>query len=308
MFDVLIIGTGPAGYTAALYTARYKLDTIQIGEVPGGIMSEAPKVCNFPSYTNISGMELANKMEEQVKDLGVKIVLDRVEQIEGEDLNFIVKTTRDEYKAKKIILATGQERRKLGLDREDQFQGRGVSYCATCDAAFYDEETVGVVGGGDAALASSLLLAEHAQKVYILYRRDEFFRPEPIRVDKVKANEKIEPIFNVNVQELIGNETLKAVKLDNGEELKLDGLFIEIGSIPNSQIARDIGMDVTEQGYIITDEKRRTNIPGIYAAGDVITSPLKQVITAAGQGAEAANTVYERLQEQEVSENDRFSS
>ncbi|MEF8873792.1 MAG: FAD-dependent oxidoreductase [Candidatus Thermoplasmatota archaeon] len=300
MYDILIIGTGPAGYTSAIYSGRYNLDTIQIGEMPGGLISEAPKVCNYPGFDSISGMELGNRMEEQVKDLGVEVVYDKVTKIEGEDLDFKVETNRGEYEAKKIIIATGQERRRLGLERENEFKGKGVSYCATCDAAFYDDKIVGVVGGGDAALASALLLSDHAEKVYILYRQDEFFRPEPIRVKEVDQKENIEPIFEVNVESLIGEDKLEGVKLDNSEEMQMDGLFIEIGSVPNSDLAEDLGIELTEGGYIKTDEGRRTNVPGVYAAGDVIDSPLKQAITAAGQAAEAASTAYEKLKEQEV--------
>ncbi len=300
MYDVLIVGTGPAGYTAALYTGRYKLDTVMIGEMPGGLISEAPDVCNFPSVKSISGMELANKMEEQVKDIGVEVIYDKVEDIKGSDLDFTVSASRDDYKAKKVILATGQERRRLGLDREDKLTGKGVSYCATCDAAFYEDKTVGVVGGGDAALASALLLVEYADKVYILYRKDSFFRPEPIRIEEVEQNENVDPIFNVNVDKLIGEEKLSGVKLDNGETLELDGLFIEIGSIPNNELAEKLGVKIVDNGYIRTDENRRTNVPGIYAAGDVIDSPLKQAVTAAGQGAEAASSVYEDIKRQKI--------
>ncbi len=300
MNDVLIVGTGPAGYTAAIYSARYNLQTTQIGEMPGGLISEAPEVCNYPGFKRVSGMELSNKMEEQVKDLDVEVVYDEVTAIEGEDLDFEVEAKRDNYRAKKIILATGQERRRLGLEREDEFKGKGVSYCATCDAAFYDDKIVGVVGGGDAALASSLLLSDHAKKVYILYRRDEFFRPEPIRIKEIEQKDNIEPVFEVNVERLIGDEKLEAVELDNSEKMEMDGLFIEIGSTPNSDLAKNLDIDMTENGYIKTDEERRTNIPGVYAAGDVIDSPLKQAITAAGQGAEAASTAYEELQKEKI--------
>ncbi|MFW6040475.1 MAG: NAD(P)/FAD-dependent oxidoreductase [Thermoplasmatota archaeon] len=304
MYDVIVIGTGPAGYTASLYTARYKLDTLQIGEMPGGLISEAPDVCNFPSHMNISGMELANKMEKQVKKLGVEVVYDKVEKIQGNDLNFTVKATNETYKTKKIIIATGQERRRLGLDGEEELIGKGVSYCATCDAAFYDGKTVGVVGGGDAALASALLLSKYTEKVYIIYRQDEFFRPEPIRVEEVEDNNKIECVFNANVEELLGDEKLEGVVLDTDRKVNLDGLFIEIGSTPNSDIAEKIGVKTTDGGYLITDRHRRTNVPGVYAAGDVIDSPLKQAITAAGQGADAGASVYEDLQRQVLDSED----
>lgn len=300
MYDVLIIGTGPAGYTSAIYTARYNLETVLIGEMPGGLISEAPDVCNYPGFKSISGMELSNRMEEQAKELGVEVKYDKVTAIEGENKDFQITTKRDEYKAKKIILATGQDRRRLGLEREDELKGKGVSYCATCDAAFYDGKDVGVVGGGDAALASALLLSDHSEQVYILYRRDEFFRPEPIRVEEVEQRDNIQPVFGVNVERLIGEEKLEAVELDNGETLDIEGLFIEIGSTPNSDLAEDIGVQLTDGGYIDTDEKRRTSQDGIYAAGDVIDSPLKQVVTAAGQAAEAASTAYEELKEEEV--------
>ncbi len=300
MYDVMIIGSGPAGYTAALYTARYKLKTIIVGEMPGGLIAEAHKVCNFPSYKDISGMELMNKVDEQVKDLGVEVAMDTVENIEGEDLDFKITASRDEYEAKKVIIATGTERRQLGLEREGKLTGRGVSYCATCDAAFYDGKTVGIVGGGNAALASALLLSEYAEKVYILYRREGFFRPEPIRVDEINQNDKIEPIFNVEVESLIGEEKLEAVELSNGETMRVDGLFIDIGATPNSELAEGIGVKTVNGGYIQTDRERRTNVPGICAAGDVIDSPLKQMVTAVGQAAEAAQAVYDELERQKL--------
>ncbi len=300
MYDTVIIGTGPAGYTAALYAARYRLDTLLIGEMPGGMISEAPDVCNFPSYPNISGMELAMKMEEHVKSFDVPVVYGRVESIHGKNNDFTVKTDGDEFSAKKIILATGQDRRRLDLPGEKELTGRGVSYCATCDAAFYNGKTVGIVGGGNAALAAALLLARYADKVYILYRKEKFFRPEPIRILEVEKEDKIETIFGVNVQELKGKELLEGVKLENGETLPLNGLFIEIGSTPNNELAKGMGVKLIDGGYIMVDEVGRTNIRGIYAAGDVIDSPLKQAITAAGQGAEAAGGLFEDIQRDKV--------
>ncbi len=300
MYDVIVIGTGPAGYTAALYCARYNLNVLQIGEMPGGLISEAPDVCNYPGFESISGMKLANKMEEQVKGLDVEVIYDEVESIQGEDMHFKVQASRDTYGSKKIILATGQKRRRLGLNREEELVGKGVSYCATCDAPLHKGNIVGVVGGGDAALASALLLSEHAEKVYILYRQENFFRPEPIRVKEIEQKDNIEPIFEVNIEEMLGEDKLEAVILDNSKELELDGLFIEIGSIPNSGLAEELGIELTKNGYVKTDEERRTNVQGIYAAGDVIDSALKQVVTAAGQGAEAASSAYEDIKKQEV--------
>ncbi len=302
-YDVLIVGTGPAGYTAGLYTGRYNLKTLVVGEMPGGMMSEAYDVCNFPSHKNISGMELMNLLEEQVKELGVEVRLDTVQDIKGSDMDFQVKCGRGEYGAKKIVLATGTERLKLGLSRESELTGRGVSYCATCDAAFYGDKLVGIVGGGDAALASALLISEYAQKVYIIYRREKFFRPEPIRIKEVENKDNIEFIFEAEVTSLNGEEKLSSIDIIQRSEertMDLDGLFIEIGSTPNSGLAEQLGASTVEGGFIKTDRERRTSVPGIYAAGDVIDSPLKQAITAAGQGAEAASTVFDDLKRSEI--------
>ncbi len=302
-YDVVVVGTGPGGYTAALYTGRYNLKTLTIGELPGGMMSEAYDVCNFPSHENISGMELMNKMEEQVKGQGVEVKIDSVESITGEDLNFTVHAGRGEYRCKKVILATGTERLRLGLEREEELTGRGISYCATCDAAFYGGKKVGVVGGGDAALSSALLLSQYAKTVYIIYRRDSFFRPEPIRVKEVENKGNIEFMFDSEVLSLIGDEKLTSVRVrqkDKEKTMELDGLFIEIGAKPNSSLGQEMGLSTKDGGYIETDRERRTSVPGVYAAGDVIDSPLKQAITAAAQGAEAAATLFEDLKRSEV--------
>ncbi len=300
MYDAVIIGTGPAGYTAALYAARYRLNTLLIGEMPGGMIAEAPDVCNFPSYPNINGMDLAMKMEEHVKEFDVEVVYGRVESIQGENNNFVVKTDDKEFKTKKVILATGQKRRRLNLPGEKELTGRGVSYCATCDAAFYNDKSVGVVGGGNASLAAALLLARYADKVYIFYRKDRFVRPEPIRIMEIENEEKIEAIFGVNIVELQGDEVLKGVKLDNGDNISVKGLFIEIGSTPNNELAKGLGIKITDGGYVIVDNMGRTNVRGVYAAGDIIDSPLKQVITAAGQGAEAAASLFEDIERDKV--------
>ena len=300
MYDVVIVGTGPAGYTAALYSARYRLNTLLIGEMPGGMISEAPDVCNFPTYPNINGMDLAMKMEEHVKLFEVDIVYGRVKSIKGKNNDFVVMAGDKEYRTKKIILATGQERKKLELSGEDELIGRGVSYCATCDAAFYKDKKVGVVGGGNAALAAALLLARYAKKVYIFYRKEEFVRPEPIRILEVKREDKIESIFEVNVTDFIVDQTLKGVKLDNGEVYDLNGLFIEIGSTPNNHLAQELGVALSKDGYVVVNKMGGTSVKGVFAAGDLIDTPLKQAITAAGQGADAAGGVYEDLQRDKV--------
>jgi len=296
-YELIIVGSGPAGLSAAIYAARYKIKTLVIGWQIGGMAAEASEICNFPSYKKISGTELMRKMKEHAEDLGIEIKNDFVLSIERINSMFKVKTNSAEYKAKKIILATGTEKRKLHLENEDKFLGKGISYCAICDAPFFKNKVVGVVGGANSALSAAMLLSKFADKVYIIYRRDKFFRAEPRLVEEVEKNEKIEPIFNANVVELIGKDKLEEVRLDNGKKLKLDGLFIEIGIVPNLELAEKLGVEL-ENGYIKVDKEQRTNIKGVFAAGDVTNYPLKQIIVACSQGAIAASSVYKELKEE----------
>ncbi len=290
-YDVIIIGAGPAGLTAAIYAARYKLKTLVIGQLAGGIASEAWEICNFPTYGRVKGFDLMQKMISQVKDLGVEVLNEEVKEIKKN----LILTNKKEYSAKKIIIATGTQRKRLELPREKEFLGKGISYCATCDGGFFKEKIAGVIGGSDAALTAALLLSRFAKKVYIIYRKEKFFRAEPAWVDEVKKEKKIEPIFNSEVAELIGEKKLEKIKLNTGKEVILDGLFIEIGSNPNSELAKKMGVK-TKEGYILTDERMRTNVSGVFACGDVIESELKQIITACAQGAIAANCAYEEIQ------------
>jgi thioredoxin reductase (NADPH) len=290
-YDVVIIGAGPAGLTAAIYSARYKLKTLVIGQLAGGIASEAWEICNFPTYGRVKGFDLMQKMISQVKELGVTVLNEEVKEIKKN----LVLTNKKEYSTKKIIIATGTQRKRLELPKEKEFLGKGISYCATCDGGFFKDKIAGVIGGSDAALTAALLLSRFAKKVYIIYRKEKFFRAEPAWVDEVKKEKKIEPIFNSEVVELIGEKKLEKVKLNTGKEVVLDGLFIEIGSNPNSELAKKMGVK-TKEGYILTDERMRTNISGVFACGDVVESELKQIITACAQGAIAANCAYEEIQ------------
>ena len=293
-YDLVIVGAGPAGLTAAVYAARYKLNTLVIGQLAGGMAAEAYEICNFPSYEKILGFELTQKMVKQVKELGVKIVPREVKKISGKDGNFSVETSKETYSAKKIILATGGKRRKLNVEREEELTGKGIHYCATCDAPFYKNKTVAVVGGSDAALTASLLLSKFAKKVYIIYRKDKF-RAEPTWVEEVEENEKIEPIFNSVISKLLGEEKLTGVKINSEKDLKLDGVFVEIGSDPCNKLAEILEVGMTGKCYLKVDKKQQTSIAGIYAAGDVTDNPLKQVVTACGEGAIAADSVYREL-------------
>ncbi|HDI03086.1 MAG TPA: FAD-binding protein [Candidatus Pacearchaeota archaeon] len=295
-YDLIIVGAGPAGLTAAIYAARYKLSCLVIAETIGGRAAEAFEIKNFPSYEKISGIELMEKIRKQTECLGVEIKNERVDKIKKEKGYFVVKTTEKDYLAKKIILANGLEKKRLGLEKEDKFLGKGVSYCAVCDAPFFKNKKVAVVGGSDSALAAASLLSRFANKVYIIYRKEKFFRAKPAMVEEVRKNKKIKAIFNVTVTKLLGEERLKAIELSNKKRIAVDGLFVEIGASPNVELAKDLGIEL-ENGYIKVDEMQRTNVKGVYAAGDITNRPLKQIITAAAQGAVAATTVYEELKE-----------
>jgi thioredoxin reductase (NADPH) len=293
-YDLIIIGSGPAGLTAGIYAARYNLNFLIIGELSGGAISEAHKVCNYPSQNNITGFNLTQNMVNHVKELEGEINQEKVIKITGTDNNFIIKTNKEEYNSKKIILAIGRKKQILNVKGEKEFLGKGVSYCATCDAAFYKDKTVAVIGGGNTAVTAALLLAEHSKKVYVLYRQKSFFRAEPVWVKQLEKEKKIEPIFNSNIKEIYGEDSVIGVTLNNNKKLDVQGVFIEIGFKPNEELSNELGLK-TEKDYIIAGEEQETNIKGIYAAGDTTNNHLKQVITAAAEGAIASTSIYETL-------------
>jgi len=294
MYDLIIIGAGPAGLSAAVYAARYLMNTLVIGELQGGLASEAVEVCNFLTYDKIKGFELAKKMADHVRSLNIEIKPENVKKISKKNDVFEVELDSDKLQAKKIILATGTKRRKLGLENEHKFAGKGVSYCATCDAAFFKDKVVGVVGGSNSALTAALLLARFAKKVYIIYRQDKFFRAEPAWVKQVEETKNIESVFNSNVVEFLGENRLTGIELDTKKTLDMDGLFIEIGADPNTELAKQLDVKL-EKDYIIVDKDQKTNIPGVFAAGDVCNNVMKQIIVAAGEGAIAAKSAFDEL-------------
>lgn len=294
IYDLIIIGAGPAGLTAAVYAARYKLDVLVLGRVAGGLILEAHKVCNFPTYEEIKGYELGQKMASQVKAMRVPINNEEVIEIKKNNESFEIKTKKEIYFSKKIILAIGTKRRMLDVKGEKDFFGRGVSYCATCDGAFYKDKNVAIVGGGNSALTAALLLSEYAKEVYIIYRKSEFTKAEPAWVEQVLKNKKIKPIFNANIMEIKGSKNVEGVKLDKGDDINVDGVFIEIGSIPDNTLSNQLGLEL-ENGYIKVNKNQETNVKGVYAAGDLTNNPLKQVVTACAEGAIAAKSAYEEV-------------
>jgi thioredoxin reductase (NADPH) len=294
VFDLLIVGGGPAGLTAAIYAARYALDVALISKETGGLAAMAHRICNYPGFRDISGFELMSKISEQVKDLGVPIFIEEVKEIIKDKDIFIVKTLKKEYRAKQIIFAAGMKRRKLNIEGEVKLYGRGISYCATCDACFYKNKVVSVIGGSDAALSAAILLAEYASKVYIIYRRDKFFRAEPAWVKLVEKEKKISSLFNEELVEIMGDKKVEKIKLKSGKIMPIDGVFIEIGSEPDLSILKNLDV-ANKNGFILTDQNQMTNIEGLYAAGDITNNELKQIVTAEGQGATAAYSCFEKL-------------
>ena len=295
IYDLIIIGTGPAGLTVGIYAIRHNLDFIMIGK-DLGMITESNLVENYPGFISITGNELMDKFKKHAEYFGVKIINDEVIGVKKEGNIFITATKSNEYKSKTLIIAAGTEKRKLNLPNEDKFIGKGISYCTTCDAPFFKDKVVAVVGGSDSAVVSALHLKEFAKKVYIIYRGNKL-RGEPIRVKIIEENPKIEVIYNANIKEIIGEDKVEGVKLDNGNEIKLDGIFIEIGAVPTIAFAKELGIKTDDKGYIIVKQDQSTNIPGVFAAGDITTGSnmLMQVITAAAEGAIAAVSVYDYL-------------
>jgi len=315
-YDLVIIGSGPAGFTASIYASRYKLANLVLGEKMGGTIGLASKVENYPGFKSISGLDLMAKIEEQVKDLGAEVTYDPVTGVKKEGENFEVLTRSGKnHQARAIILATGMERRKLGVSGEKEYLGKGVTYCTTCDAPFFKDKAVALVGGADSAVSGAIHTAEFASKVYIIYRKDKL-RAEPIWVEQALANPKIEPIYNTNITKILGGkevdpkmegpDKVAAVELDNpyqGEKiLKLDGVFIEIGGLPGAGIASSMGIKLSEAGFIKTNERMETNLAGVFSAGDGndFLPDFQQMITACGEGALAAAAAYRFLKQEEA--------
>lgn len=289
MYDCIIVGAGTAGLTAAIYLRRASKKVLVLeAKSYGGQIVNALKIENYPGEPNISGFEFAEKIYNQSLDLGTEILFEKVINIEN---NFDYKeviTSKNRYKCKAIILATGSDNRKLELENEDNLIGKGISYCATCDGNFYKDKIVAVIGGGKTAIEDALYLSDIASKVYLIHRRD---------LDKIDK-ENIETISNSNIVKINGDNKLGSIDIKNKDgkitNIKIDGLFIAIGRIPENQnFAKLINLD--EKGYIISNEECNTNVPGIFVAGDARTKKVRQLVTAAGDGAIAATEVLKYI-------------
>ena len=303
--DVLIAGLGAAAYSAALYCKRYQIDTVIVGEEFGGETAIGGLIENYPGQPDIDGFDLMMKFKEQVDNLSTETFdsnLKSVEKISDESFRSTL-NSGEIFLSKSVILAMGRERRKLGLDNEEEWMGKGVSYCSTCDAPLYkNKESVAVIGGGNAAVEGAILLSKYAKKVYLVYRGSAFFRPEPILLEILNNSENIIILLETEVTSLLGDEKgLNGIeinkKLDEKKHITLDGIFVEIGADPRLEIPNQLGLKInSETGEVHVDKHQSTSETGIYAAGDLTDgTDLKQTITAASQGAIAALSAYQNV-------------
>ena len=302
-YDVLIIGGGPAGLTAGLYAARARLKSLLIEKgLPGGLVTTTEWVENYPGFEEgIMGVELAQKMEKQATKFGLEIIQGTVMGISSNKKIKEISLEGDlHYEAKTIILATGAHPRLLKIEGEDEFRGRGVSYCATCDGAFYKGKKIAVVGGGDSAVQEAIFLTKFAEMVYVIHRRDQL-RAEKILQERAFSNPKIKFIWSSVPEKISGDSGVNALHVRNlraceNSVLDVQGVFIYIGYNPNTEFLKGL-VDLDENNYIITDKNMAASTPGIYAAGDVRSKPLKQIATAVGDGATAAMAAVKYIEE-----------
>lgn len=297
-YDVIIIGGGPGGYTAALYAARANLSTLVIEKfAPGGQMATTDIVENYPGFVDgINGFDLGMQMKKGAERFGVKTKLAEVKSVELFSNPKVIKTAKDTFEAKTVILALGASPRELGLENERNLRGRGVSYCATCDGMFYRDKTVVIVGGGNTAVADAIFLAKICKKVYLVHRRDEL-RASKTYMEALENTENIEFVWSSEVVEIMAEQTVSGVKIksrkdDSIREVACDGVFVAIGNVPNTDLIRG-QVELDEAGYVSADETTKTNIPGVFAVGDMRQKPLRQIVTAVSDGAVASKYAEE---------------
>jgi thioredoxin reductase (NADPH) len=300
-YDVVIIGAGPAGLTAGIYTARDRFSTLVIERgIIGGNITTTDDVENYPGFPEgITGFDLTAKMHEQATKHGAEVINANIDKLEVSGTKKIVHTSEGVFTARAVIIASGTERTKLNAPGEGELTGRGVSYCATCDGPFFKDKTIAVIGGGNAALSEALHLTKFAAKVYLIHRRDAY-RATVAVVEKIEKNNKIEPILDTVVTKIIGESKVSGIEIKNVKEgktalLDIDGIFIAVGLVPNTGFVKGM-VEMDQQGSIIVNEKLESSLSGIFAAGDVRANSVRQVVTAAGDGAHAAFNTREYLE------------
>lgn len=304
IYDVIIIGAGPAGFTAGIYAARREMKALIIGKESGGQLIWAADIENYPGFSQIHNTDLIKKMEEHVKGLGVEIKNAEINRIEKkEDGTFVLYSNRDKYEAKTVIMAIGLTPRRLAIPGEEELSGKGVSYCANCDGPIFRNKIIAVVGGGNAAMDAAEIMSKIAKKVYLIHRQEEF-RAFAASLEEATARGNVEFILNSEVKEIIGSEgKVEKLKIFNNKtnensELAVDGIFIEVGRIANTDLIKGLA-ERNEKMEILVNEKCATTCPGIFAAGDVTQVPFKQITIACGQGTIAALAAYQYIQEKQ---------
>ncbi len=292
MYDCLIVGAGPAGLSASIFTLRAGLKTICIEALGvGGQTALSYEIANYPGFDTISGYDLTDKMRAQAENLGLEIKYGEVIKLEKKKTHFVAHLREEKITAQKVIIACGSKVRQLGVDGEDRLMGRGVSYCASCDGGFYRGATVAVVGGGNTAIENVRYLSKIANKIYLIHRSDRF-RANKVELNEIKSLNKVEIITNANVVGLSGTDKLSMITIDRSgerQDLQVDGLFVAIGYVPNIDFV-DFELEQDESGYIKVDERMQTSVDSCYAAGDIVSKHFKQVITACADGAIAGNS------------------
>jgi thioredoxin reductase (NADPH) len=305
LYDVIIIGSGPAGFTAGIYTSRAKLKTLIIsGSLPGGQLMTTSEVENYPGFPNgIFGPELMMNMRQQAERFGTTIIDDEVLKVNFKNHPFLISTHSESFEGRAILLCTGASPRKLGINGEQEFGGRGVSYCATCDGPFFKGEEIAVIGGGDTAIEEATFLTKFGKSVKIIHRRD-FLRASKILQEKAFENSKIQFIWNHVVTRIIGNKKIESIDIKNLttgkiQNLSVGGLFVAIGHEPNTSIFKD-QLEMDDKGYVVLKDNTRTSVEGVFAAGDVHDYRYRQAVTAAGFGCMAALDVEKWLSENKL--------
>ena len=294
MYDIVIIGAGPSGLTAGIYGARAAKKVLILEKSAyGGQIINAQIIENFPTAAHISGVDFANKLYNQVKELGVEIRFEKAQAIKNFDDYKEITTDKGVIQTKSIIIATGCKNRTLDIDNEKKFGGRGISYCATCDGNFFRNKKVAVVGGGNTAIDDAIFLSGICEKVYLIHRRDEF-RANQKSVEVLEEKENVYFILNSVITRIIGEERLEAIEVNNKDVISIDGLFVAVGMIPENEMFSNL-IKTNETGYIIAGEDCHTNIPGIFASGDARTKALRQLVTAVSDGAVAAEEAVKYL-------------
>jgi len=299
-YDFIVIGGGCAGPSGAMYGARLNLKTLMIADVPGGLITTTHIVENWPGIISTSGPELGMALWEHAKAAGADTKNATVtELLKADDGGYIVKTRKDEFYGKTILIGTGTKHRELGAPGEQEFKNKGVSYCALCDGAFFKNKIVCVVGGGDSAAKEALFLSEHASKVYIIVRKD-YMRAEPRNMDLVNQSDKIEVLYEEQVTEVLGGDSVEKIRLKSGKEVEMQGVFVAIGHIPMTELAKHLGVELNDHNEIIINRRSETNLPGVYAAGDCCDTAFKQAITGSAEGVTASYYAFEYVKNNEV--------